>query len=119
MFQVLQRVVVEKMAGNTVYAFKTDDVSCESGISSTETAVEMSARLTPNPSDGHITVILPETLSLIDTKLHVYDVTGHLVWRQAVLSNADNYTLPLPKGMYFAKLIHPKIQIPVHKLIIH
>lgn len=106
-------------AGNTVFAFKTDDVSCESGISSTETAGEMSVSLTPNPSDGHITVLLPETLSLVDTKLHVYDVTGHLVWKQAVLSHVDNYTLHLPKGMYFAKLIHPKTQIPVHKLIIH
>lgn len=70
--------------------------------------------LAPTLNSGQFTINTHETR---DVEVSIYNVNGKLIHRQSLNAGANYFDLPLPSGMYFAKL-RSKQQLEVKKFTV-
>jgi hypothetical protein len=81
---------------------KDSTICLNDGINKVEE--QNSIKIYPNPSSGSFTISFNDQISIFNSQLSIYDVTGRLVYLQLLNINQETINCKLSCGIYFVKV---------------
>lgn len=111
-------MVTGNYRGGLTYYKQIDSIF--SGIADHSNVAPFDMKVYPNPNTGSFMVELGNALHGTTGQLHVYDLSGRLMYKQNLQQNAQKVAIEteLPKGMYLLK-VSAGSEFVTQKLVVH